>query len=163
VPACCRRRCGLSASRFPGPGEDHAGRASVSTGLFSIRTALLWEGYDLGLESIAMDVLHGTLDTSPPALGRPERITAFGVANDAGGSAAEILLTHPGTLVGCSASALMPRPYGVRGGCLATFSHAVLESSWTAAGTAAPPEPSPNTPTGAPESSTYPTPTPTPP
>jgi predicted dehydrogenase len=92
----------------------------------------LWEGYELGLESIAMDVLHGTFDTVASALGRPERITALGVAGDAGGSAAEVLLTYPNTLVGCSASALMRRPYGVRGGYLATFAHAVLESSWTA-------------------------------
>ena len=98
---------------------------------FSVRTALLWEGYELGLESIAMDVLHGTFDTVA-ALGRPERITTLGVASDAGGSAAEVLLTYPDTLVGCSASALMPRPYGVRGGYLATFGEAVLESSWTA-------------------------------
>jgi hypothetical protein len=79
-----------------------------------------------------MDVLHGTLDTVASALGRPDWLTALGVAKDAGGSAAEVLLTYPGSLVGCSASALMPRPYGVRGGYLATFSDAVLESSWTA-------------------------------
>jgi predicted dehydrogenase len=99
---------------------------------FSVRTALLWEGYELGLESIAMDVLHGTLDTIASALGLPERITALGVASASGGSAAEVLLTFPDTVVGCSASALMPRPYGVRGGYLATFGDAVLESSWTA-------------------------------
>ena len=99
---------------------------------FSVRTALLWEGYELGLESIAMDVLHGTLDTVASTLGRPERITALGVASDAAGSAAEVLLTYPDTVVGCSASALMPRPYGVRGGYRATFDDAVLESSWTA-------------------------------
>jgi len=99
---------------------------------FSVRTALLWEGYELGLESVAMDVLHGTLDIVASALGRPERITALGVASDTGGSAAEVLLTYPDTLVGCSASALMPRPYGVRGGYLAAFGDAVLESSWTA-------------------------------
>jgi len=99
---------------------------------FGIRTARLWEGYELGLASIAMDVLHGTLDTIASALGRPERVTAVGVAGDAGGSAAEVLLTYPDILVGCSASALMPRPYGVRGGYLATFGDAVLDSSWTA-------------------------------
>lgn len=99
---------------------------------FSVRTALLWEGYELDLDSIAMDVLHGTLDIVASALGRPERITALGVAIDAGGSAAEILIIYPGTLVGCSASALMPKPYGVRGAYLATFRDAVLESSWTA-------------------------------
>jgi predicted dehydrogenase len=99
---------------------------------FAVRTALLWEGYELGLDSIAMDVLHGTFDTVACALGRPDRISALGVTNDAGGSAAEVLLTYPAGLVGCSASALMPRPYGVRGGYRATFAGAVLESSWTA-------------------------------
>jgi predicted dehydrogenase len=99
---------------------------------FSIRTALLWEGYELGLASIAMDVLHGALDTVASALGRPKGITALGVAGIAGGSAAEVLLPYPDALVRCSASALMPRPYGVRGGYLATFDDAVLESTWTA-------------------------------
>ena len=92
----------------------------------------MWESYELGLASIAMDVLHGTLDTVASALGQPERITALGVARDAGGSAAEVLLAYPDTLVRCSASALMPRPYGIRGGYLATFADAVLDSAWTA-------------------------------
>jgi hypothetical protein len=34
--------------------------------------------------------------------------------------------------VACSASALVPRPYGVRGGYPATFATTVLESAWTA-------------------------------
>jgi predicted dehydrogenase len=108
------------------------GYGPLKTLEFSIRTARLWEGYELGLASIAMDVLHGTLDIVAFALGRPEGITARGVAGDAGGSAAEVLLSYPDTLVGCSASALMPRTYGVRGGYLATFDDAVLESTWTA-------------------------------
>jgi hypothetical protein len=41
-----------------------------------------------------MDVLHGTLDTVASALGRPDWITALGVAKDTG-SAAEVLLTYP--------------------------------------------------------------------
>ena len=99
---------------------------------FTTRTALLWEGYDLGLESLAMDMLHGTLDTIASALGRPQSITALGMARAGAGSAAEVMLTYPDTLVECSATALMPRPYGVRGGYLATFDDAVLESAWTA-------------------------------
>jgi predicted dehydrogenase len=104
----------------------------LKTLAFSLRTALLWEGYELGLESLAMDTLHGTLDTVASALGRPERITAIGAVGDTRGSAAEVLLTYPDTLVACSASALMPRPYGLRGGYVATFGEGVLESSWTA-------------------------------
>jgi predicted dehydrogenase len=99
---------------------------------FAIRTALLWEGYELALASLAMDLLHGTLDAIASALGPPGSVTALGVTGVGGGSAAEVLLTYPGTLVRCSASALMPKPYGVRGGYRATFGNAVLESSWTA-------------------------------
>jgi predicted dehydrogenase len=108
------------------------GYGRLKTLEFSIRTALLWEGYELGLASIAMDVLHGTLDIVASALGRPRGITALGVAGDTSGSAAEVLLSYPDTLVGCRASALMPRTYGVRGSYLATFDAAVLESTWTA-------------------------------
>jgi predicted dehydrogenase len=50
-----------------------------------LRTALLWEGYQLGLDSLAMDVLHSSLDTIVTALGRPESMTAMGVAKDAAG------------------------------------------------------------------------------
>ncbi len=97
-----------------------------------LRSALLWEGYEIRLDSIAMDVLHGGLDTIVTALGRPTATTALGVEKMSGGSAAEVLLDYPGTIVRCSASALMPKPYGVRGGFRATFTDAVLESSWTA-------------------------------
>ena len=70
--------------------------------------------------------------TQMPFEASPEQVTALGVTSDAGGSAAEVRLSYPDALVGCSASALMPRPYGVRGGYLAAFGDAVLESSWTA-------------------------------
>ena len=83
---------------------------------FELRTALLWEGYDIGLDSIAMDVMHSSLDTIVTAVGRPHMITAVGVTKAGGGSAAEVLLTYPDTVVHYSASALMPKPYGVRGG-----------------------------------------------
>ncbi len=96
------------------------------------RTALLWEGYDLGLASIAMDVMHSSLDTVVTALGHPAWTTAIGVSKDQGGSAAEVLLSYPGAIVHCSASALMPKPYGLRGGWRAAFIDAVVESTWTA-------------------------------
>lgn len=44
---------------------------------FTARTALLWEGYERGLDSIALDVLHGTFDTVACAPGRPDRISAL--------------------------------------------------------------------------------------
>jgi predicted dehydrogenase len=96
------------------------------------RTALLWEGYTLGLDSLAMDVMHGSLDTIVSALGQPESVTALGVSKDTDGSAAEVLLTYSGTIVHFSASALMPKSYGLRGGWRAAFTDAVLESTWTA-------------------------------
>ena len=96
------------------------------------RTALLWEGYTLGLESLAMDVMHPSLDTIVNALGQPGSTTAVGVSKESAGSAAEVLLTYPGAIVHVSASALMPKPYGVRGGWRAAFTDAVVESAWTA-------------------------------
>jgi hypothetical protein len=42
---------------------------------WATRTARLWEGYDLGLDSIAIDIMHSNLDTIVAALGRPQRMT----------------------------------------------------------------------------------------
>jgi UDP-N-acetylglucosamine 3-dehydrogenase len=95
-------------------------------------TALLWEGYGLGLDSIAIDMMHSSLDTIVAALGRPQSITALGTSRDGGGSAAEVLLVYPGAIAHCSASSLMPTPYGVRGNWRAVFTGGVLESTWTA-------------------------------
>jgi hypothetical protein len=47
-------------------------------------------------------------------------------------SAAEVLLGYPTTIVRCSASALLPKPYGMRGGYRAVFTEGAIESSWTA-------------------------------
>jgi predicted dehydrogenase len=97
-----------------------------------LRSALLWEGYQIGLDSLAMDVLHSSLDTVVTALGRPESMTAMGVAKGTAASAGEVLLGYPSTIVRCSASALLPKPYGMRGGYRAVFTDAAIESSWTA-------------------------------
>jgi predicted dehydrogenase len=97
-----------------------------------LHSALLWEGYQIGLDSLAMDVLHSSLDTIVTALGRPGSMTAMGVAKDTAASAGEVLLGYPGAIVRCSASALLPKPYGMRGGYRATFTEATIESSWTA-------------------------------
>jgi predicted dehydrogenase len=94
-----------------------------------LRSALLWEGYELRLDSIAMDVMHSSLDTIVTALGRPTTVTAIGVESKSGGSAGEVLLAYPSAIVRCTVSALMPKPYRLRGGLRATFSDAVLESS----------------------------------
>jgi hypothetical protein len=71
-------------------------------------TALLWEGYQIGLDSLAMDVLHSSLDAIVTALGRPESMAALGVAKDPAASAAEVLLGYPSAIVRCGASALLP-------------------------------------------------------
>jgi predicted dehydrogenase len=105
---------------------------TLKTLSIELRTALLWEGYQLGLDAIAMDVLHSSLDAIVTALGRPESMTAVGVGKDAGGSAAEVLLGYPARIVRCSASALLPKAYGVRGGYRAVFTEGAIESSWTA-------------------------------
>jgi predicted dehydrogenase len=105
---------------------------TLKTLTMELRSALLWEGYQIGLDSLAMDVLHSSLDTVATALGRPESMTAMGVAKGTAASAAEVLLGYPGAVVRCGASALLPRPYGMRGGYRAVFTDAAVESSWTA-------------------------------
>jgi predicted dehydrogenase len=108
------------------------GYGTLKTLGIELRSALLWEGYQIGLDSIAMDVLHSSLDTIVTALGRPESMTAMGVAKDTAASAGEVLLGYPSAIVRCSASALLPKPYGMRGGYRAVFTDAAIESSWTA-------------------------------
>jgi predicted dehydrogenase len=105
---------------------------TLKTLAIELRSALLWEGFQIGLESIAMDVLHSSLDTIVVALGRPESVTTMGVAKDATSAAGEVLLGYPGAVVRCGASALLPKPYGMRGGYRAVFTEGAIESSWTA-------------------------------
>jgi predicted dehydrogenase len=105
---------------------------TLKTLAIELRSALLWESYQIGLESIAMDVLHSSLDTIVTALGRPESMTAMGVAKDAASSAGEVLLGYPGAVVRCGASALLPKAYGMRGGYRAVFTEGAIESDWTA-------------------------------
>jgi predicted dehydrogenase len=105
---------------------------TLQTLAMELRTALLWEGYQIGLDALAMDVLHSSLDAIVTALGRPESLTAVGVAKDSGGSAAEVLLGYPSAIVRCSASALLPKPYGMAGGYRAVCTEGAIESSWTA-------------------------------
>jgi predicted dehydrogenase len=105
---------------------------TLKTLTVELRSALLWEGYQIGLDSIAMDVLHSSLDTIVVALGRPESVTTLGVAKGSAACAAEVLLGYPSAMVRCGASALLPKPYGMRGGYRAVFAEGAIESSWTA-------------------------------
>jgi predicted dehydrogenase len=92
------------------------------------RTALLWPGYDLGLDTLALDMMHADLDLVTGLLGTPETVHAAGTQGPAGrGSAAVVLLGYRHALARCTSSSLMPEPYQVRGGYRATFTGAVLE------------------------------------
>ncbi|MFD7233739.1 Gfo/Idh/MocA family protein [Streptomyces syringium] len=98
------------------------------------RTALLWPGYNLGLDAMAMDVMHGDFDLVTSVLGAPDTVHVTGTESpDGRGSAADVLLGYPDATARCSASSLMPQPYAMRGGYRATFTGAVLEHT-TAAG-----------------------------
>jgi predicted dehydrogenase len=97
------------------------------------RTALLWPGYHLTLDTIALDMLHADVDLVTALMGRPAGMHVTGLAGrDGRGSAATILLDYPDATARISGSALMPQPYGMRGGWRATFTDAVLEYAMTA-------------------------------
>ena len=92
------------------------------------RTALLWPGYLLGLETVALDMMHSDLDLVTGLLGHPSTVHVVGTGGPGGrGAAAEVLLGYPEAVARCSSSSLMPTSYGVRGGWRATFTTAVLE------------------------------------
>jgi len=92
------------------------------------RTALLWEGYDLGLNTLALDMMHADFDLVTSLLGRPGTVQVTGTGGPGGrGSAAEVILGYPTAMARCASSSLMPQPYGVRGGWRATFADGVLE------------------------------------
>lgn len=92
------------------------------------RTALLWEGYDLGLDTLALDMMHADFDLVTRLLGRPRTVQVTHTGEPGGrGSAAEVILGYPTAMARCASSSLMPQPYGMRGGWRATFTGAVLE------------------------------------
>ena len=93
-----------------------------------VRTALLWEGYDLGLRTLALDMMHADFDLVTGILGRPDTIYAVGTDGPGGrGGVAEVAFGYPHAIARCTSSSLMPQPYGIRGGFRATFTNAVLE------------------------------------
>jgi predicted dehydrogenase len=92
------------------------------------RTALLWPGCDLGLDTLAMDMMHADFDLVTSLLGQPSRVQVTGTGIPGGrGSAAEVLLGYPEAFARCTSSSLTPQPYGMRGGWRATFPGAVVE------------------------------------
>jgi predicted dehydrogenase len=59
------------------------------------RTALLWEGYDLGLNTLAMDMMHADFDLVTSLLGQPSTLQVTGTGGPGGrGSAAEVVLSY---------------------------------------------------------------------
>ena len=92
------------------------------------RTALLWEGYNLSLQTLALDMMHADFDLVTGLLGRPDSVHVAGRDGPAGrGSIAEVVLGYPHAVARCTSSSLMPKVYGMRGGYRATFTGAVLE------------------------------------
>jgi predicted dehydrogenase len=92
------------------------------------RTALLWPGYDLSLDTLALDMMHSDFDLATGLLGRPGTMHVAGTGAPGGrGSVAEVVLGYPDAIARCTSSSLMPRPYQMRGGWRATFTGAVLE------------------------------------
>ena len=92
------------------------------------RTALLWPGYDLGLDTLALDMMHADFDLVTSLLGQPHTIHVARAAGPGSrGSAAEVLLTYQDAFARCASSSLMPQPYGLRGGWRATFTRGALE------------------------------------
>ena len=93
------------------------------------RTALLWEGYDLGLQTLALDMMHADFDLVTGLLGRP-RHRPRRRHSRAPPAAARPPWSFSATRTpspDCTSSSLMPQPYGMRGGYRATFTDAVLE------------------------------------
>ena len=92
------------------------------------RTALLWEGYQLSLDTLPLDMMHADFDLVTGLLGPSATAQVAGVGEAGGrGSAAEVILSYPNAIARCASSSLMPQTYGIRGGWRATFTGAVLE------------------------------------
>jgi predicted dehydrogenase len=97
------------------------------------RTALLWPGYLLTLNTLALDMMHADFDLVTGLLGRPGTVHLKGVDGPGDrGSAATVVLAYPDAFARLSGSALMPQPYGIRGGWRATFTKGLLEYTMTA-------------------------------
>ena len=129
------------AYRLLGDAVDDRTYGRLQTLELELRSALLWPGYDLRLDTIVMDMIHGELDTLVRLLGMPERHTIATVKGAEQGSAVQALFTYPDAIARVSGSALMPVPYGVQGGYRAGFTDGVLEHRFTADFTGQAPRP----------------------
>nr|WP_206314572.1 Gfo/Idh/MocA family oxidoreductase [Streptomyces coryli] len=99
------------------------------------RTAPLWPGASLGLKTLPLEAMHSDMDIITRTLGRPARLDVATVAREDDHAAVEAVMGFDGgsggALARASVSALMPMPWGARGGYTATFSGGVLESRST--------------------------------
>jgi predicted dehydrogenase len=91
-------------------------------------TAPLWPGASLGLKTLPLEAMHSDMDIVTRTLGTPNDITVAKVARDDDAASIEATLTFDGAFVRDSVSALMPMPWGARGGYTATFTDGVLDS-----------------------------------
>src|SRR5262249_56154934 len=81
------------------------------------RTALLWPGYDLGLPTVALDMMHADVDLVTSLLGQPSTVHVTGTGGPGGrGSAADVILGYPHAIAPGTSSSLMPQSYRVRRG-----------------------------------------------
>ncbi|MFI6901381.1 Gfo/Idh/MocA family protein [Nonomuraea sp. NPDC050394] len=94
-------------------------------------TAPLWPGASLGLKALPLEAMHSDMDIVTQALGLPARTHVTTVARDDDHAAVDVTMTFDGATVRDSVSALMPMPWGARGGYTATFERGVLESVGT--------------------------------
>ena len=92
------------------------------------RAALLWVGYDLGLDTLALDMMHADFDLVTGLLSQARcHPLVQSVAAWRPWLGRQRRPGLPGRYRRCAGSSLMPRPYGVRGGWRATFTGVVLE------------------------------------
>lgn len=94
-------------------------------------TAHLWPGASLGLKVLPLEAMHSDMDIVTRILGMPQDISVATHARDEKSGSIDALLTFPGAMVRDSVSALMPMPWGARGGYTATFTDGVLEATST--------------------------------
>ncbi|QIS14183.1 Gfo/Idh/MocA family protein [Nocardia arthritidis] len=94
-------------------------------------TALLWPGVSIGVHAIPIEMMHGDLDIIVQTLGAPDGLEAIAAAGGPDTGVVEAILDYPDAIARCSASSLMPMPYGSRGGYRATFENGVLEATFT--------------------------------
>jgi UDP-N-acetylglucosamine 3-dehydrogenase len=94
-------------------------------------TAPLWPGASLGLRALPLEAMHSDMDIITRTLGLPRAIEIAAVARDEDAASIEASMTFDGAIARDSVSALMPMPWGARGGYTATFTGGALDSTST--------------------------------